>query len=578
MAFNGLPVLKFGATQQPACFHGIRQATTAHCECSCQTAKTLGAARDSADGLAELHDGRLKVHTIDLEIPSRGFHWKLERTYRSSIDFDGPLGRNWEFNYNRRLLVGQNSVMRVDGYDRADPYELSNGTFRSPSGFYTELIRRVDGTFVERDRARTQVLYSEPDDAGFSRMTEIQDRNGNKMRFVYNSEGQLTSVVDTLGRPITYIYDTSGRLVEVLDFIGRTIRLSYTDKGHLRSVSSPLVQGTPTRNDFSNGKTTLYDYTSGFDNDQLNHLLIAITAPNEAASGGPPQLRVEYDTAATSPDIGRVLRLTLGGVNENEVPAGGSISYAYSLLSSALPGDLRKAVFQNTVEDRNGNRTEYRFNQFGNPVRIRNFSNRRIRTEDQDAFETNFEYNRDGETTRVVYPEGNSIEYSYDDQNKDRLQQGNLLAETRRSDPRRGGDQHFLKTTYTYEPVYNQRRTVTDPRGNDPSFTPQNGGTATAERYTSLALFDYQASADTDGLAKGLSLTNEELKILLNEADIPLGLGDINGGGHSDQVSGNVLKIIRPTVTLSKDSKMAAIEAGVQQRVEEPIPIMRRDR
>ena len=39
-----------------------------------------------------------------------------------------------------------------------------------------------------------------------------------------------------------------------------------------------------------------------------------------------------------------------------------------------------------------------------------------------------------------------------------------------------GGDQLTVETTYTYEPVYDGLHTMTEPRGNDPSYVPPNGG------------------------------------------------------------------------------------------------------
>src|SRR5262249_8933983 len=149
--------------------------------------------------------------------------WKFERTYRSGVLFEGPLGHNWEFNYNRRLFVeADGTVLRMDGYGRADRYEALASGFKAPAGYYTRLIRNADGIFTELDRHRTQVTYALPDHQGIARMTELRDRNGNQMRFEYNAQGQLLCVIDTLGRPITYSYKDE-RLAAVEDFTGRTL-------------------------------------------------------------------------------------------------------------------------------------------------------------------------------------------------------------------------------------------------------------------------------------------------------------------------------------------------------------------
>jgi RHS repeat-associated protein len=540
------------------------------CECSCKAVELLGLDQDTGDGNVDLHDGEFHFHSLDLEIVGRGFNWKFERTYRSGINFNGPLGHNWEFNYNRRLFIeAGSSVLRMDGYGRADRYELVGGSFKAPTGFYTQLLRNTDGTFIEQDRNRTQVFYSAPDGEGIARMTELRDRNGNRMQFKYNPQGQLVEVIDTLGRSIAYHYNAENRLVEVEDFAGRKIRFEYDSTDDLVAVTSPAVTGTPHGNDFPEGKTIRYRYGTGFSKAAPAHNLLEITAPNEVASGGSPRVRIEYEIKKGSPNLGRVLRQTLGGVNANGVPAGGTISYEYVSFGKPAKGNLTKPVAQTTVTDRNGNRTEYQFNEFGNVMRIREFANRGIRKRDSTLFETQMEYNQDGEMTRLLQAEGNSIEYIYDAKNPDRLQQGNLLAEIRHADSKRGGDQEFIKTTYTYESIFNQRRTVTEARGNDPAYVPQNGGKTSPERYTQLYIFDYQEGDNLRALASVLGVSEGETKNLLARANISLGLGDVNGDGRKDQIAGNIVKVTYPTVNLREDSNVARIEGGTKQTIEE---------
>jgi hypothetical protein len=126
--------VKKGFYNKPTCFRGIRgiSADIGQCECGCDVFKGLGIDQDNGNGNIDLHDGESRLNVIDLEIPGRGIYWKFERTYRSGITFDGPLGHNWDFNYNRRLFIQPNgSVIRMDGYARADKYELTNGEYRS---------------------------------------------------------------------------------------------------------------------------------------------------------------------------------------------------------------------------------------------------------------------------------------------------------------------------------------------------------------------------------------------------------------------------------------------------------------
>jgi RHS repeat-associated protein len=566
-----------GCNGEPTYSQGISLVAQERTKCE-SVGSFPGIAQDTGQATVFLHNGEFFLYQVDLEIKGRGFNWKFERKYRSGIKFEGPLGHNWEFNYNRRLFIETDSnILRMDGYGRADRYKFNGSTFESPVGFYTQLRRNSDGTFIERDKNGTKVFYSAPDDQKICRMTELRDRNGNRMRFIYNEAKQLIEVIETLGRSIRYRYNDRGHLIEVEDFFGRKIKFQYNDErntartgpGDLIAVTSPEVTGTPNGNNFPDGKTTRYRYNSDFADQKLNHNMVEIIAPNEVAASGRPRVSVEYDNSPASPNIDRVLNQSIGGTNASGVAAGGTISYEYQSLGTAQPGAFTTPVFQTRVRDRNGNLTEYQFNQLANIVRVREFTNRNIRRGDPDFFETRYEYNKDGEMTRMILPEGNSVESSYDELNPSRFLQGNLLSQTRRPDARRAGDQAFIRTSSTYEPIYNHIRTQTEPRGNDPAHVPQNGGTRSAERYTTANIFDYQEGMNFAALAQELGVSVADVMQLLVVNNIPMGLGDVNGDGRTDQIAGNVVKVMRPTVNLLPDSNMARLEGNTRQPIVE---------
>jgi YD repeat-containing protein len=438
---------------------------------------TDGNAEDNGQGLVLLPTGELVQRAVDLEIPGRGFNWRLERAYRSGMNYDGPLGRGWEFTQNRRLVVQTNgNVLRVDGSGRADLYVAGGGGFQSPSGFYTRLTLNLDGTFQEREPHGTLWLYSRTNDLGIAALTTMLDRNSNTMSFSYNAAGQLTNVTDTLGRPLSYRYDANGRLVSVVDFTGRTVSYGYNTNGDLISVTSPVVTNTPNGNDFPAGKTVLYTYSSGFADVRLNHQLLTVTAPNES-SNGPPRLSAQYNTNSLSPNAGRLVSLLLGGTNASGVGAGGTIYYAYLNLAAAGSNDFASPVAQNTVTNRNSNVTQYQFNQLGNAVSTVQFT-RGLRAGDPPSFTTTRVYNRDGALLARTSPAGNSVVYAYDSANPDRLQQGNVLQSQRLAGPP-GGDQATLTTSYAYEPFFNFMATNTDGRGNTTSYAYDSRGNRT---------------------------------------------------------------------------------------------------
>ena len=78
---------------------------------------------------------------------------------------------------------------------------------------------------------------------------------------------------------------------------------------------------------------------------------------------------------------------------------------------------------------------------------------------------------------------------------------------TETPDAARGGDQSSITTTYTYEPIYKQVHTMTEPRGNDPSYVPQNGGAQSAARYTTTYTYDYQEGTNFAALGAMLGVS-----------------------------------------------------------------------
>ena len=157
------------------------------------------------------------------------------------------------------------------------------------------------------------------------------------------------------------------------DFAGRTIRYKYDLHGNLVAVTSPAVTGTPNGNDFPEGKTCQYTYSSGYADPRLNHNLLSITVANEVASGGPPRLVAQYQTNTNSPDVDRITQLTIGGLNSSGAyPPAGQFPTNTKPWFPLLPTSIHP-VFQNTVADRNGNTARYQFNELGNIVQVRRF-------------------------------------------------------------------------------------------------------------------------------------------------------------------------------------------------------------
>lgn len=551
-----------------------------------------GLKNDTPDPII-LHNGEFVMSVTDLRIPGRGFDWTFSRTYKSRITYDGPLGNNWDFNYNSRIVVitednqgsiptnlftpvfsgsfiKLGSVIVMDGHGRSDLYGLQpGGTYSTPLGSYTRLTKNNDGSFTLRDRHGNKKLYTKN---GF--LVNLEDRHGNIMTFTRDATGKLLEVADTLGRKITYSYNTDGRLTEVKDFFNRSLKFGYDGNGDLISATSPAVTGTPNGNDYPDGKTTKYIYSSGFQNKKLNHNLLSITAPNEVATDGNPCTINVYEIDFNSYAFDRVVKQTYGGTNASGIKAGGDILYQYDELTKN-PSHANDPVNRVTVIDRNGNKTIYEHNKLGNAVSIKEYT-KGLRTGEPEYYETSFEYNEDGERVKSQLSAGNMVDNLYAtekpgsvDYKKSRFKHGNLLENKQTPDNSRGGDQKSLIPTFIYEPIYNYVRKQTDPRGNDSSYIPPNGGMQSAERYTTTYYFDYQEGNNLDALATVMGISSADVQTLLDAAGIKLGLGDLNRDGITNDVSGDIVKLVRPTVKLPGNSNQAKREGDTTQEIVE---------
>ena len=463
------------------------------------------------------------VHgVVDLSIPGRGLDVEIRRSYRSTGQMNGPFGYNWSFNYNVRAVHLDNGSWLIRGEEGHELVFHATGTNSLGESTYCgceifkQLVAHANGTLTlfENDGHRMEFNAE-------GTLRAIGDRFGNEIQFEYAQSGglairkaiqgkskyflrtgsgviareyQLVKIIDTYSREITFDYYTSadglkeGRVKQIVDFGGRTVRYDYDDNGNLTSVTSPQTD------EFPAGVVTQYGYASGQANEALNHNLTSITDAR-----GNLVLTTVYDTSD------RVQSQTFGG---------GTTTWSYDTVNS-----------RTTVTDGNGNVSQMTFNTSGQPISTKRFT-RGLRPGEPAFFETTQQYDANQDLTRTVLPNGSAVEYGYD-------AKGNVL-EVRREPV--GGDMNGaddIVESSTYEPIYNQVLTTTDPLGRVTTYT-----------------FDYQEANDTAGLALRLGVSQAEIASRLAAASIPMNLGDVNADGRTDQIGGAIIRAQFPNVTV----------------------------
>ncbi|MCP4157168.1 MAG: RHS repeat protein, partial [bacterium] len=363
-----------------------------------------------------------------MSIPGRGFGFLLARSYHSQSLYSGVLGWGWDHNYNKRLLeMYGGDIIYYNGSGRRERFKVVKKDtkivgYESPSGWFTELKKTEDGNFRHIYPNRTIEFF---DTNG--RLVKIQDRNQNKMEFYYNLSGQLTTVMDTMGRLYDFEYYefeledndegevdacvkvTSGRLKTVTDPTGRQVEFTYD------TTTGDLI-----KSDFE-GRAFQYTYDSLKTNIKLEHNLVTVTDPKNQNS-----ITLTYD------DENKVTAQNIGGA---------AVGFVFNASAA-------------TVTDSNNNVKTYSHDIDGHALSIT-----------ENSYSTTFSYTpKDGQVSKVTYPEGNFTSYKYDSLNIDRLKQGNLK-KTSQAPGSRGAVEASKDTVFTYQNRFNIPDTITTPNG-----------------------------------------------------------------------------------------------------------------
>ena len=261
--------------------------------------------------------------------------------------------------------------------------------------------------------------------------------------------------------------------------MGRQVRYEYYQQGEpggsfgdLKSVTTPAVVGTPNGNDFPNGKTTTYTYTTGFLDESLNHNLLTITDPKGqlylqniyAHTLDPSDPRYTEDPADLNYD--RIVRQIWGN-------PGDIIDVVY--VAQEPTSRNNDAVIKVILNDRVGNLHEYFYDERNRAVIQRRYTGRadpdlpttetdnrptgKLRQSDPDFFETRYFWNVDTRLVRTVYPNGNMTVNVYEgDINSEASPRARANLRRRIRLPGQhtpAGDQQMIVETFRYDTEFN---------------------------------------------------------------------------------------------------------------------------
>jgi RHS repeat-associated protein len=169
----------------------------------------------------------------------------LSRLYLGRDTTQGALGTKWLCNWSQRLLYKEQEVIfeDADGFLLHFPVEAdTNFQSRHYNAPHYELTGKKSTARIFDSRTQQTLTFAvSPVDPSIGRLTHIEDRNGNNIRFVYEND-KLRQVVHSDGALFTIETAPTG----VITSIRRTdcgadetiVRYTYTKEGELADAIS----------------------------------------------------------------------------------------------------------------------------------------------------------------------------------------------------------------------------------------------------------------------------------------------------------------------------------------------------
>ncbi|MBI1829734.1 MAG: RHS repeat-associated core domain-containing protein [Thaumarchaeota archaeon] len=467
------------------------------------------------------------MHTVkDIQINGAGIGFVFTRTYKNQVYYNGPLGFNWNHNYDLWLRVEGQSIVRSSGEIREDRYiKQTNGDYYVPPEGYYDIIESHGSSFVLKTPSGTKFFYEQIGASIIHRINKIVDKNGNYLAFFYNMDDLLEIIeINNPKKKVEFHYDTANRIDQIKVYpvtyvtgnaaVTRIWRYTYDDFGDLVAVTTP-----PTER-YTQGLTTRYEYSSSSFSGMLMHNLLRITDPV-----GNLYLENEFGIQKGLLSYNRVVRQRQGN---------GEYLFDYNDIISEQTWNYtpeETPAHSTILYQRNGHAVEHIYNKFGNLIVKKE---KILQGCDIKEFVSRYRYNKDGLLIGSLSPEGSVVQYYYgredfynskranhgdnsinpsEDPNlsKDEiLKFGNLLAVVKRGryydftqmTNNRGiygdffpdifvSDADDIITKFTYEPDYQQVASVSDPR-HTKSADPRDTEVTTLSSDYNLHLTKYE--------------------------------------------------------------------------------------
>jgi len=440
--------------------------------------------------------GAFTVEVTDLEI--KGIQpLVMKRYYNSEMNYDGPLGTDWDYSFNKYLDFESGACFYDTGEGSKvplyyQPYSSQIAYSNSPHLVLSWYSGTIAGArFVITDTHGTQVVF---DYGGFA-IAEV-DKNGNTLTYTRDEYERLLTVSDNYHHWMMFSYEhNSGGgaggtevfnyITSVSDSAGRTVNYNYEETIAVNWQRMVEVDYPPTP-DYPSGTSVKYTYLA--DRAIIPGLLTEITD----GDGNSIVQNTEYGVATNGEGVGTIMTQTLDGYSAHTATATSTlnVTLADRIVRNRTTWQLsdEQIPVASTFTDYDGNVTDYTIDNYSN-ILSETVHTRGFHSGEPTTYQTTYQYDSDNNMIQEVDPNGTTTTWTYDSGHLE-----NLLSITKTApsgtavDPSKGTQSLSTTTSYTYEPRFNQVATITDPNGN---VTINNYGDATSNPAGNLLSATY---------------------------------------------------------------------------------------
>ncbi|MBF6612094.1 MAG: RHS repeat protein, partial [Chloroflexi bacterium] len=290
------------------------------------------------------------------------------------------------YDANSRVLQQTDPLSRLTQFGYSD---LGNGststTITNPLGLVTThyYMYNVLTQIVQNPSAAQPAVTTYTYQPGTTRLSSVQDPNGNVSHMRWDTAGNVISTTDALQRTTLLAYNSTNDPTIITDTSGITTTFSYDAHGNLLSTSRPLTQANQLA-------TTSLSYGDPLHPGDVT----GVTDPNLHTSS------MTYDSygylqSATNP-LSKTVQYnhnSIGWLTSVTDPMSHSASAAYNSYGQPL-----------VITDTRGYTTTNLYDNDGNL----------LSSTDANHRTTSYTYNLDNEVTRVTQPDGTHSDYGYD--------------------------------------------------------------------------------------------------------------------------------------------------------------------